>query len=135
MTVVTTRPGSTSVKSGAGATLTGAATVYEALNDDSDSSYVALGGTFDIVSGVFETPSIPAGAVVLQVSQRVRCALASSGSQSHNWTTQYDLFSQNVSWSTPTTITLRTFTLAEILAYGPLNLSNWQLSVTGTRPA
>lgn len=104
MATVTTRPDAT--VSSSGGTVTGAASRHAATSDDSDSSYVDFTSGDEFVLG-FAEPSIPSGAVLNQVTIRIRVAKtgASNGTVSlllagvGAWT----LF---VNWTTATTVSL-----------------------------
>lgn len=108
MTVVTTRPDAT-VANGS-STVTGAASRHAALNDDSDSSYVTLPAGGSAAKIGFAEPSIPAGALYLGRTLRVRLANVSStagffvipSSHPNFVATEVGMF---VTWSTPTTVT------------------------------
>jgi hypothetical protein len=121
MTVSTLRPDTEFANTGA---LTGGASSNAVLSDDSDASYVTLdnGDTCWVGFGNF---TLPAGAVVKSVALRARLArTGSSQALVHEGLSGQLDGSTNITWSTPTTVTLKTaagaFTEAEVDALDAL---------------
>lgn len=77
MTLSTKRPGSTAFSSGI-TLFGGAGTLHATLNDNSDATYAALAASGQ-GTVVFDTLSVPAGAIRQSVVLRLRCRRAASG--------------------------------------------------------
>lgn len=103
MTVVTIRPDSTTASSGT--SLTGAASIHAALNDDSDSSYVVTAADTNYYKVGFDNPTLPAGALLTRISLRLRCAV-NSASKHYQLDFSGLLEGLTVNWTTPTTVTV-----------------------------
>lgn len=105
MATVTTRPDAT--VSSSGGTVTGAASRHAATSDDSDSSYVDFTSGDEFVLG-FAEPSIPSGAVLNQVTIRIR--VAKTGASNGGSLGVADLVAMTwtlfVNWTTATTVSL-----------------------------
>lgn len=104
MTVVTTRPDSLLGSSGS-PPVTGAATIVDALSDDSDSSYVTTAAGSSSWEVGFDEPVLPTGSLVTRVSARLRCAVTTASKEYATQVSGMDV-RPTVNWTTPTTITL-----------------------------
>lgn len=115
MTVATLRPDSTT-PADSDITVTGAATIYGALNDNSDSSYCTLEPADVSLVTHFGDLTLPGGAVIKSFAARVRIARV-TGSKSircilYNTSTSPENVladgSVTVTWASPTTVTFAT---------------------------
>jgi hypothetical protein len=109
MTLVTLRPNATTISSGV--VVTGAATVHAALNDSSDSSYVASIGDADSFQVGWDDLTLPAGAVIKTATLRARANLVSAGTNYLGVGSDQGLayiYSAGftVNWTTPATFTV-----------------------------
>ena len=111
MTVVTIKPNGDNVAT-TGVSPTGAATVWQALSDSSDSSYVDFDSYADVVRCTMEDVTLPTGGVLKSAQLAARCAYTPS-SPGDLTARIYDgigptytpvVTTNAVNWSTPTTI-------------------------------
>lgn len=107
MTTVTLRPDSTLGSSGT--SLTGAATVHAATNDNSDSTYVGINDGYITVG--FATTTLPAGAQVRSVTAYARIFVTNftGGIMNVSWGTSSAQFA---TWSSISNAPQNTYTLA-----------------------
>lgn len=109
MSTTTLRPNGTDTNTGV--SVTGAGSAHAAVNDDSDSSYLAGFTTGDTITLNLGDYSFPSGAVVKSVAVRVRCAISSALASRLNAVLSYFDGTAHIvdgplaiTWQTPTTI-------------------------------